>query len=92
MNWLVLVSSDHCNDMVELAPKHGALMLALEHRYYGPSTPNNDYSTENLRFLNSEQALGDIASFHSLMTSDFELTKQNKWVSFGGSYPGKLSD
>jgi len=29
LDWTVLVSSVHCNDMVELAPKYGALMVAL---------------------------------------------------------------
>jgi pimeloyl-ACP methyl ester carboxylesterase len=92
LNWLVLVSSDHCNDMVELAPKHGALMLALEHRYYGPSMPNEgDFSNENLRFLSTEQALVDLAHFISTMKSEFKLTSSNKWVTFGGSYPGMLS-
>lgn len=91
LDWLVLVSSVHCNDMVELAPKHGALLVALEHRYYGPSTPNHDYSTENLVYLNSEQALEDIASFHSLISEKFELTADNKWVTFGGSYPGMMA-
>jgi pimeloyl-ACP methyl ester carboxylesterase len=91
LTWQVLVASDHCNDMVELAPQVGALMLALEHRYYGPSTPNHDYSNENLRFLSSEQALGDIAHFHSAMSEKFKLTEANKWVSFGGSYPGMMA-
>lgn len=91
LNWLVLVSSDHCNDMVEMADEHGALLLALEHRFYGPSTPSNDYSSENLRFLSSEQALGDIAYFHAEMSKLFGLTSANKWVSFGGSYPGMMS-
>lgn len=86
-----MVASDHCNDMVELAPQVGALMLALEHRYYGPSTPNDDYSSENLRFLSSEQALGDIAHFHAKMSEDFKLSDTNKWVSFGGSYPGMMA-
>lgn len=91
LTWQVLVSSDHCNDMVEMANDHGALLLALEHRFYGPSTPDNDYSNENLRFLSSEQALGDIASFYSAMSEKFQLTSKNKWVSFGGSYPGMMA-
>ena len=85
------MASDHCNDMVELAPQVGALMFALEHRYYGPSTPNNDYSNENLRFLSSEQALGDIAHFHARMSDEFKLADSNKWVAFGGSYPGMMA-
>lgn len=91
LDYLVLVDSVHCNDMVELAWQHGALLLALEHRYYGPSTPNNSLETENLRWLNSEQALGDIAHFHTEMTSLFSLTEANKWVTWGGSYPGMMA-
>jgi thymus-specific serine protease len=91
LDYLVLVSSVHCNDMVELAPKHGALLLALEHRYYGPSTPNDDLSSENLIYLNSEQALGDIASFHSHISQEYGLTSSNRWVSWGGSYPGMMA-
>ncbi len=66
----VLSSSVHCNDMVELAPKFGALMLALEHRYYGPSNPfPRDYSTENLKWLNSEQALGKFVQISSQISN-----------------------
>lgn len=45
----VLVSSVHCNDMVEIAYKYNALLVALEHRYYGPSNPFDDFSTEHLK-------------------------------------------
>eukprot|EP01031_Cornospumella_fuschlensis_P033113 gene33113-40055_t len=88
----VLVNSVHCNDMVEIAPKHGALLLALEHRYYGPSNPfGEDFSTPNLKWLNTEQALGDIATFHSYISTKYNLTARNKWITFGGSYPGMVA-
>lgn len=77
--------------MVELAPKHGALMVALEHRYYGPSNPFSDLATENLQWLNSEQALEDMAFFHSFISEKFALTSANRWVTWGGSYPGMLA-
>ena len=38
-----------------LAEKHGAMMVALEHRFYGESYPTDDMSNKNLRFLTSEQ-------------------------------------
>jgi hypothetical protein len=91
LTYTVLIASDHCNDMVMLSEQVGALMVALEHRYYGPSMPTPDWSTENLVYLNSEQALGDIAYFHSYISNMLGLTSANKWVSFGGSYPGMMA-
>jgi pimeloyl-ACP methyl ester carboxylesterase len=44
-----------------------------------------------MRWLNSEQALGDIAHFHSEMTAKFDLSGVNKWVTWGGSYPGMIA-
>jgi hypothetical protein len=41
---------------------HG-IGVILEHRYYGTSFPTPDISTENLRFLPTEQALADQALF-----------------------------
>jgi serine protease 16 len=87
----VLSASVHCNDMVELAPKYGALMFALEHRYYGPSDPFGDFATANLQWLNSEQALGDIASFHTFASEKFSLPANTRWVTWGGSYPGMMA-
>ena len=88
----VLTTSVHCADMVELAPKVGALMVAVEHRYYGESIPVSGHrGTENLRWLSSQQALGDLANFHEQLVANYSLTDANKWVSFGGSYPGMMS-
>lgn len=133
----VLVASVHCNDMVELAPKVGALMFAVEHRwvqtrhkqdvllkhtlwcplvprpfhplprphlhgprptlpnknsYYGQSLPTGrDMRTENLRWLSSQQALADLAEFRAQAAANYSLTPANKWVAFGGSYPGMLA-
>ena len=45
---------------------------------------------QNLQFLNSEQALEDLAAFVAAMNIKFKLTGC-KWISFGGSYSGSLS-
>ena len=47
-------------------------------------------SVENLTFLNSEQALADLAAFVQAMNVKFKLSGC-KWICFGGSYPGSLS-
>ena len=51
--------------MWTLAERHGALMLALEHRFYGESRPAADMSIESLALLTSTQALADLARFVS---------------------------
>jgi len=87
----VVSQSVHCNDMVELAERLGAMMFAVEHRYYGRSIPAvPDFSTRSLRFLSSRQALADLARFHAFATEAFAL-QGAKWVTFGGSYPGMLA-
>ena len=50
----------------------------------------SDISASSLKYLNSEQALADLAAFSQSMAREFNLTS-SKWISFGGSYPGSLS-
>ena len=75
---------------IEYAKQYNALCLQLEHRFYGKSHPTEDMSTENLRFLSSEQALSDLANFRNAMVSELKL-QGSKWIAFGGSYPGSLA-
>lgn len=92
--------------MYTLAQEHNALMIALEHRYYGESQPVENMSNENLVFLTSTQALADLERFLSYIlafepsvadtqsTPALELpaaTANSKVVTFGGSYPGNLA-
>jgi len=74
-----------------LAQQHHAMVIALEHRYYGKSYPTADMSTSNLRFLTSEQALEDAARFISSEEMTSIVGTQCKWIAFGGSYPGNLA-
>jgi hypothetical protein len=41
--------------MVDYAQRVGALILQLEHRFYGKSHPTEDTSVESLKFLTSQQ-------------------------------------
>nr|XP_006637680.1 PREDICTED: putative serine protease K12H4.7 [Lepisosteus oculatus] len=72
------------------AQKLGALCVMLEHRFYGKSHPTEDLSTESLRYLSSKQALADLAHFRTAFAQKRGLIG-NKWVAFGGSYPGSLA-
>lgn len=50
-----------------------------------------DLSRDSLRFLSSEQALADLATFILAMNQKNSLGADVKWVAFGGSYPGSLA-
>ena len=70
------------------------LFLVLEHRYYGASQPFADWTVDNLKYLNSTQALADIDYFIKGM--DVSIRNKygpgvHKWLTIGGSYPGALS-
>lgn len=99
----VLINSVHCTgDMIELAKrlflkKQASIYLfAIEHRYYGNSTPalenpsaDSFHRSQYYQYLSSRQALADIASF--IEYKNRYLPENTKWVTFGGSYPGMLS-
>eukprot|EP00908_Phaeocystis_cordata_P002847 Transcript_13091.p1 GENE.Transcript_13091~~Transcript_13091.p1 ORF type:complete len:506 (-),score=202.27 Transcript_13091:1411-2928(-) len=91
----VVVASAHCNNAVEWLPETKALMFAVEHRYYGchnaSACPYSADDKEPLKWLSSHQALADLAAFRAFAAAKWKLTAANKWVSFGGSYPGMLA-
>jgi len=68
----------------------GAIIIALEHRYYGTSTPVPDLTLPNMKFLSSQQSLADSAYFAAEMRKQPMLAGR-KWISIGCSYPGALS-
>ena len=76
---------------VELAKKYQALIIAVEHRFYGASINKDGLEMEQLQFLSSQQALADLAAFHMYISEKLLLTRDHIWISFGGSYPGNLA-
>lgn len=76
--------------IAQLGAQYGALLVSLEHRFYGVSIPNDDMSTENLKYLTVDQALADLANFIDYYKVAGK-TGDAKWFAFGGSYPGALS-
>ncbi|KAI5626362.1 thymus-specific serine protease, partial [Silurus asotus] len=76
---------------VAMAEKYGALVVALEHRFYGTSINPGGLELLHLQHLSSQQALADLAAFHSFIRQKYDLTDKNIWISFGGSYAGALS-
>jgi len=77
-------------EYVNYAAKYGALIVALEHRFYGASQPLPDLSTQNLAFLSSQQALADAATFIEWFQGS-NHAQNAPVITFGGSYPGNLA-
>ncbi|KAA8563834.1 hypothetical protein MFRU_036g00650 [Monilinia fructicola] len=80
----------------ELAVATNGIGVVLEHRYYGDSIPTPDFSTENLRFLTTEQALMDEVYFARNIVfpglEDKNLTAPNvAYIGYGGSYAGAFN-
>lgn len=50
-------------------------------------------SFENLKYLNSEQGLSDLAYFINYISSNrlYGVGKDTQWISVGGSYAGAMS-
>ena len=74
----------------DLAQYHNALLLNIEHRFYGRSFPFNDTTTDHLQFLTSDQALADLARLIDKVLEDYE-TPTSKVITVGGSYSGNLA-
>lgn len=77
----------------QLAKATGGVGVILEHRYYGSSIPVEDFSTESLRFLTTDQALADTAYFAQNVKfeglEDVDLSPETTaWIAYGGSYAG----
>lgn len=79
--------------VAQLSQATGGLGVILEHRYYGTSWPVPDLSTENMRFLTTQQAVADMSYFAQHVVYEglehLDLTsKKNAYIAYGGSYAG----
>lgn len=82
--------------LAQLAEATHGIGVVLEHRYYGTSFPTPDLSTENLRFLTTQQALADEAYFaQHVVFEGFEhvdlTSKTTAYIGYGGSYAGAFN-
>lgn len=83
--------------LFEYAPEFGALIVFLEHRYYGTSTPvvaaaaAGDTERQQLRYLTIEQALADTAVFLSSKAAVLGCPADTDVILWGGSYGGMLA-
>ncbi|KAJ0030575.1 hypothetical protein Pint_14538 [Pistacia integerrima] len=76
--------------LLDIAPKFKALLVFIEHRFYGESMPfgKDSYkSAETLGYLNSQQVLADYAVLIRSLKHNLS-SESSPVVVFGGSYGG----
>ena len=77
---------------IDLANITQASVVGLEHRFFGETQPFDELTTENLRYLTSDQALADLANFIQWYKKDhYGEGVEPTVLVVGGSYPGTLS-
>ncbi|KAI6190813.1 Peptidase S28 family-containing protein [Aphelenchoides bicaudatus] len=75
---------------MKLAADKKALVIQLEHRFFGSNTGLGELSSDNLKYLNTKQALADLNEFVKGYNVQRKF-KAPRWVFFGGSYPGTMA-
>ena len=68
-----------------------ALLISLEHRYYGQSIPAPLTDAETLKTLNVDNVMADLAAFVNYITETILNGQKRRWIAIGGSYPGALA-
>ncbi|KAI3443989.1 hypothetical protein Pfo_000654 [Paulownia fortunei] len=79
--------------LLDIAPKFHALLVFIEHRFYGESMPFGKHSyrsAKTLGYLNSQQALADFAVLIRSLKQNLS-SEASPVVVFGGSYGGMLA-
>ena len=73
----------------EFATRHGAAMIAIEHRYFGWNETFLGQNVTNLEWLTISQTLRDVVSFIMKLKRSWNLN--GPWIAFGCSYAGTLT-
>nr|XP_021188689.2 putative serine protease K12H4.7 [Helicoverpa armigera] len=76
-------------NMFEMARENKGYQVYTEHRYYGASKIFANFTAENLRFLNIDQALADLAYFITDMKKQPRFA-DSKVILYGGSYAANM--
>lgn len=77
--------------LYDLVKETNGALFGFEHRYYGSSTPLSITKTENLIYLNSKQALADLATLIKYVKSTLKA-ENSKVVVVGGSRIGNAGN
>uniref|UniRef100_A0A1S4GJ94 Prolylcarboxypeptidase n=1 Tax=Anopheles gambiae TaxID=7165 RepID=A0A1S4GJ94_ANOGA len=75
----------------DIARRQGGWLFSNEHRYYGRSSPVEDYSAPNMRFLSVEQALIDLIEWIDHLRREVVRDPNAKVILHGLGYGGAVA-
>ncbi|XP_004924048.1 putative serine protease K12H4.7 isoform X1 [Bombyx mori] len=87
--WTIVEGWLRAGNMFEMARENRGYQIYTEHRYYGQTLPYRDFTTENLQYLNVDQALADLAYFINEMKKQPRFA-DSKVILYGGSYAANM--
>ncbi|XP_058116412.1 putative serine protease K12H4.7 [Anopheles ziemanni] len=82
------MENSHFRDVAAL---QGAFLATNEHRYFGTSSPVEDYSAENLRFLRTEQVLFDLIEWIDFLKREVMNNPNARVILHGYGYGGAIA-
>ncbi|KAF8403130.1 hypothetical protein HHK36_011227 [Tetracentron sinense] len=90
-----LTEGDYTSIVADIAPQYQALMVYIEHRYYGESIPFGSReeayrNASNFGYLSIGQALADLAEIITYLRKNYSA-EHCPVILFGGSYAGVLA-
>lgn len=88
--WTVSEGWLRTGHMHDMARDLNGTMFYTEHRYYGESRPTPDLTIENLRFLNIDQALADLAHFIVQIKETIPEVRNSGVILVGASYSATM--
>ncbi|XP_001868269.2 putative serine protease K12H4.7 [Culex quinquefasciatus] len=88
--WTISAGSIQQGHFYDMAAEHRAYLFYTEHRYYGQSRPTVNTRTDQMRFLNVDQALADLAHFVEEMRRTIPGAENSKVIMVGGSYSATM--
>lgn len=88
--WTVSAGWLRTGHMHDMARDLNGTMFYTEHRYYGQSRPTPDLTVENLRFLNIDQALADLAHFIIHIKNTIPEVRNSGVILVGASYSATM--
>jgi hypothetical protein len=89
--WTIRNSTLNYGHISDMMREMKGIMFYTEHRYYGETRPTPDLRMDNLRYLNVDQALADLAHFIVHVKSTTPALRNSGVILIGGSYSATMA-